>query len=40
MSRRLQGTALTVLGMGAIFIGGVTVIVGLIAMGARLPKPW
>jgi hypothetical protein len=38
MKRRLQVTALTVLGMGAIFVGGVIVIVGLMAMGSATPK--
>jgi hypothetical protein len=38
MSRRLQVTALTVLGVGAIFVGGVIVIVGLMAMGSAAPK--
>lgn len=38
MSRRLQVTALSVLGVGAIFIGGVMVIVGLMAMGSAAPK--
>jgi hypothetical protein len=38
MSRRLQVTALTVLGVGAIFVGGIMVIVGLMAMGSAAPK--
>lgn len=38
MKRRIQVAALTVLGLGAIFVGGVIVIVGLMAMGSAAPK--
>jgi len=38
MKRSLLVTALTVLGVGAIFVAGLIVIVGLMAMGSAAPK--